>query len=145
MCPRIYTSFLPTAAHLGAAERVMSCRMDISRVRVARDGMSGTSKCRAGMVSHSDDCGDERGILSSADLHAGEIGTLARVPSEPQPAPIEKENGSSNRAAVSVENKGWQRPTLTIPCGITTIGPEGLNDRIRNGIGCDPLGIATSQ
>ena len=32
-----------------------------------------------------------------------------------------------------------------IPCRITTIGPEGLNDRIRNGIGCDPLGMSTPE
>ena len=44
-----------------------------------------------------------------------------------------------------VEKKPERRPTLPIPCGISTIGPEGLNDRIRNGIGCGPLGMGAPE
>ena len=38
-----------------------------------------------------------------------------------------------------------RRPTLphSYPC--STIGPEGLNFRVRDGNGCDPLGIATEK
>ena len=38
-----------------------------------------------------------------------------------------------------------RRPTLphSFPC--STIGPEGLNFRVRDGNGCDPLGIATEK
>ena len=55
-------------------------------------------------------------------------------------------------SAVAAEARdGWGKekarrlPTLPIPCGISTIGLEGLNDRIRNGIGCGPLGMITGQ
>ncbi len=37
------------------------------------------------------------------------------------------------------------RPTLTYPYEYTTIGPEGLNCRIRNGNGCFPLGKSTPK
>src|SRR5208337_2658789 len=38
-----------------------------------------------------------------------------------------------------------RRPTFphSYPCSI--IGPEGLNFRVRDGNGCDPLGIATEK
>ena len=38
-----------------------------------------------------------------------------------------------------------RRPTLphSYPC--STIGPERLNFRVRDGNGCDPLGIATEK
>ena len=36
-----------------------------------------------------------------------------------------------------------QRPTLPARCQASTIGPEGLNGRIRNGNGCFPFGMAT--
>ena len=41
--------------------------------------------------------------------------------------------------------KSRRRPTLphSYPC--STIGPEGLNFRVRDGNGCDPLGIATEK
>ena len=41
--------------------------------------------------------------------------------------------------------KSWQRPTLPhgVPC--STIGPGGLNDRVRDGIGCVPSGMATKK
>ena len=38
----------------------------------------------------------------------------------------------------------WQRPTLPGPCGPSTIGAEGLNFRVRNGNGWDPLAIVTN-
>ena len=37
------------------------------------------------------------------------------------------------------------RPTLTYPYEYTTIGPEELNFRIRNGNGCFPLGKGTPK
>ena len=42
-------------------------------------------------------------------------------------------------------NYSRRRPTLphSYPC--STIGPEGLNFRVRDGNGCDPLGIATEK
>ena len=36
-----------------------------------------------------------------------------------------------------------RRPTLTYPYEYTTIGPAGLNFRIRNGNGCFPRGKST--
>ena len=56
------------------------------------------------------------------------------------------------QSAVAAEaREGWGKekarrlPTLPIPCGISTIGLEGLNDRIRNGIGCGPLSLITGH
>ncbi len=42
-------------------------------------------------------------------------------------------------------NYSRRRPTFphSFPCSI--IGPEGLNFRVRDGNGCDPLGIATEK
>jgi hypothetical protein len=37
----------------------------------------------------------------------------------------------------------WQRPTLPAPCGASTIGAGGLNDRVRNGNECVPSAIVT--
>ena len=37
----------------------------------------------------------------------------------------------------------WQRPTFPRSYPRSIIGPEGLNFRVRDGNGCDPLGIAT--
>ena len=37
----------------------------------------------------------------------------------------------------------WQRPTLPPTQSGSTIGAEGLNFRVRYGIGCDPLAQAT--
>ena len=44
-----------------------------------------------------------------------------------------------------LEKNSWQRPTLPhrIPC--STIGPGGLNYRVRDGIGCGPSGKATRK
>ena len=41
--------------------------------------------------------------------------------------------------------KSRRRPTLPHSCPCSTIGPEGLNFRVRDGNGCDPLGIATEK
>jgi hypothetical protein len=38
-----------------------------------------------------------------------------------------------------------QRPTLPPTQSGSTIGAEGLNFRVRNGIGCDPLALATGK
>src|ERR1700741_450851 len=43
------------------------------------------------------------------------------------------------------KNKPRQRPTLPYPCGYSTIGPGGLNYRVRNGIGCGPTGKTTGK
>ena len=50
---------------------------------------------------------------------------------------------SSDQAAVLKNSR--RRPTLphSYPC--STIGPERLNFRVRDGNGCDPLGIATEK
>ena len=40
-------------------------------------------------------------------------------------------------------NLFWQRPTLPLTQSSSTIGAEGLNFRVRNGIGCIPLAKAT--
>src|SRR5882672_11175185 len=45
---------------------------------------------------------------------------------------------------VASRNQCWQRSTLPDPCGPSTIDPEELNCRVRNGNGCDLFGIATS-
>jgi hypothetical protein len=39
----------------------------------------------------------------------------------------------------------WQRPTLPPTNSGSTIGAEGLNFRVRNGNGCDPLAMATRR
>ena len=39
----------------------------------------------------------------------------------------------------------WQRPTLPPSRPGSTIGAEGLNFRVRNGNGCDPLAKATKK
>ncbi len=38
-----------------------------------------------------------------------------------------------------------RRPTFPHSCPCSIIGPEGLNFRVRDGNGCDPLGIATEK
>src|SRR5258706_2755467 len=38
-----------------------------------------------------------------------------------------------------------QRPTLPLPLRSSTIGAGGLNDRVRNGNGCDPSAIAAGK
>ena len=57
-------------------------------------------------------------------------------------------NGSRplvQRRAASISKKPWQRPTLpqSLPC--STIGPEGLYFRVRDGNGCYPFGIAARK
>ena len=49
------------------------------------------------------------------------------------------------RNALGLGKNSWQRPTLPhrIPC--STIGPGGLNYRVRDGIGCNPSGKATRK
>ena len=37
----------------------------------------------------------------------------------------------------------WQRPTLPVPFGTSTIGAGGLNGRVRYGNGCVPSAIIT--
>ncbi len=41
--------------------------------------------------------------------------------------------------------EGRQRPTLPRARARSTIGAEGLNFRVRDGIGCFPLAMATGQ
>ena len=48
-----------------------------------------------------------------------------------------------NRAGRS--HDGWQRRTLPPGCPSSTIRAAGLNFRVRDGIGCDPCALATSQ
>ena len=38
-----------------------------------------------------------------------------------------------------------RRPTLPRPLGRSTIGAAGLNDRVRNGNGCDPCALVTGK
>ena len=40
---------------------------------------------------------------------------------------------------------GWQRPTLPCPRRHSTIGADGLNYRVRDGNGCGPVALVTSQ
>lgn len=42
-------------------------------------------------------------------------------------------------------NNSRRRPTLPRSCPRSTIGAEGLNCRVRNGNGCDPLAMATEK
>src|ERR1700684_816990 len=39
----------------------------------------------------------------------------------------------------------WRRPTLPQRNPCSTIGPGGLNDRVRDGIGCNPSGKTTKK
>ena len=57
----------------------------------------------------------------------------------------EKKAASTRMSAGGFVKKSRRRPTLphSYPC--STIGPEGLNFRVRDGNGCDPLGIATEK
>ena len=43
------------------------------------------------------------------------------------------------------QEKSRQRPTLPRSCPRSTIGAEGLNDRVRNGNGCGPLAMVTGK
>ena len=56
-----------------------------------------------------------------------------------------EKKGPRGKPLGPLEKNSWQRPTLPhrIPC--STIGPGGLNYRVRDGIGCGPSGIATRK
>src|SRR5690242_2879419 len=43
------------------------------------------------------------------------------------------------------EKKTWRRPTLPQGCPYSTIGPEELNFRVRDGNGCGLFGVATRK
>ncbi len=55
-----------------------------------------------------------------------------------------KEPATSMAVGSSIE-RSRRRPTLPHSCPCSTIGPEGLNFRVRDGNGCGPLGIATEK
>ncbi len=42
-------------------------------------------------------------------------------------------------------NEFRRRPTFPHGCPCSIIGPTGLNFRVRDGIGCDPRGMATEN
>ena len=79
------------------------------------------------------------------ERHGSGSNEKARISAERANLAGIRERSREQTSASHRKKKPERRPTLTIPCGITTIGPEGLNDRIRNGIGCDPLGMGAPE
>ena len=61
------------------------------------------------------------------------------------PAGPSGRKNASREAHASRDGHSRQRPTLPRRCHRSTIGPGGLNDRVRNGNGCGPSGIATGN
>ena len=55
----------------------------------------------------------------------------------------QKERPAGIRRASQAKSR--QRPTLPRSCPRSTIGAEGLNDRVRNGNGCGPLAMVTGK
>ena len=51
----------------------------------------------------------------------------------------------ASRRAFSGNDESRQRPTLPRSHPRSTIGAEGLNDRVRNGNGCGPLAMITGK
>jgi hypothetical protein len=72
---------------------------------------------------------------------------LREVPWVPRSQSSELDAQSPRRAEL---DEGFamrcrQRPTLPRPLGRSTIGAAGLNDRVRNGNGCDPCALVTGK
>ena len=56
---------------------------------------------------------------------------------------FKKKKGPPDSAGL--RRRSRQRPTLPRSCPRSTIGAEGLNDRVRNGNGCGPLAMVTGK
>src|SRR3954465_11827702 len=59
------------------------------------------------------------------------------APENENPRPRERDRGLSQRCR--------RRPTLPRPLGRSTIGAAGLNGRVRDGNGCGPCALVTSD
>jgi hypothetical protein len=77
------------------------------------------------------------GQLDGDDAPREHCNALVRGSLCKEPAPTDV--GTGSRVG------GWQRPTLPCPRRHSTIGADGLNCRVRNGNGCGPVALVTSQ
>ena len=117
-----------------------------------------TSTTKSASPSNPQHCGysdDHRAIDGSAvgavrrasPRDERRVADLARVRFHPLPDPLpSRERGQkrpAHREMSGPESQPRQRPTLA-PLG-TTIGADGLNDRVRNGNGCDPAAMVTGK
>src|SRR3989442_7892251 len=140
-----------------AASRMVSCnRYSGSR----RPGLSVRMNCASSRVRRPTtgtrvDCGFAATIarcsptsaLSRVDLPTFGRPARATVPQRGMPANYSRRGKHEARRGNlgGLQQRSWRRPTLPPPLRGSTIGADGLNDRVRDGNGCGPVALVASK
>ena len=85
---------------------------------------------------------DDRLVL---DAYAQDLRQKVTIRNSSKHLELQRKRPVTHENDGAFELNSRRRPTLphSYPC--STIGPERLNFRVRDGNGCDPLGIATEK